>query len=272
MTSPTPALLGIPYDSSSSFLAGCVDGPTATRRALTCGAGNWATERDADLKPEHGLWRDLGDLEHLPTDPEAAIAEIKRAAEELGADGTPLLSIGGDHAVTWPLIDALAKRHDSITIFHVDAHPDLYDELDGSRFSHACPFARIMEAGLASRLVQVGIRTATAHQHEQIERFGVEMFTAAGWDGVVPQLSGPVYITIDLDGLDPAFAPGVSHHEPGGLTTRQVLNAIHQIADMDDVTLIGADVVELNPVRDHHDMTATVAAKFVKELLGILAE
>lgn len=120
-----------------------------------------------------------------------------------------------------------------------------------------------MEEGLASRLVQVGIRTMTPHLQAQAERFGVEMIDMRAWTaGVRPSIDGPVYISVDLDGLDPAFAPGVSHWEPGGLTTREVLGLIQAVT----TPIVGADVVEFNPIRDSKGRTAAVAAKLVKEL------
>jgi agmatinase len=171
--------------------------------------------------------------------------------------------------VTWPLVSAVTERVDDLTIVHFDAHPDLYDSLDGDRFSHACPFARIMEGGRVARLMQFGIRTMNPHQRAQAERFGVEVHELRDWDGTIPALSGPVYITVDIDALDPAFAPGISHHEPGGMTTRQLLDSIRQIG-AGDADVVGADIVELNPRRDVNDMTAMVAAKLTRELLGIL--
>ena len=167
--------------------------------------------------------------------------------------------------MTYPIVRAFAAHHSDLTILHVDAHPDLYDSFDGDRLSHASPFARIMEEKLARRLVQVGIRTMTPHQREQAERFGVEVVEMQNWrPDLVSELDlgGDVYVSIDLDGLDPACAPGVSHQEPGGLSTRDGLRLLHSIAGR----IIGADVVEYNPERDVGDMTARVAAKLVKEL------
>ena len=134
--------------------------------------------------------------------------------------------LGGDHAVTYPVVRAVAAIHGPVDILHFDAHPDLYDEFEGRRLSHACPFARIMEEGLARRLVQVGIRTLNAHQRAQAERFGVEIHPMNTFDAhsFVPDLAAPAYLSFDLDALDPAFAPGVSHHEPGGLTVRETLD------------------------------------------------
>ena len=123
-------------------------------------------------------------------------------------------------------------------------HADLYDSLDGDRYSHACLFARSMEDGLIRRLVQVGVRTMNGHQREQADKFGVEVIQMRDFSsGVRPSLNPPVYVSIDIDGIDPAFAPGVSHFEPGGLTVREVLDMIHALPAL----IIGADVVEYNP-------------------------
>jgi arginase family enzyme len=157
----------------------------------------------------------------------------------------------------------VGRAHPSLTVLHIDAHPDLYTEFEGDRFSHACPFARIMEEGLAVRLVQVGIRTMTGHQRDQSERFGVEVIDMRAWErGARPAVNGPVYLTVDLDGIDPAYAPGVSHREPGGISVRDVINMVQQLRG----SLVGADVVEYNPRQDLGGVTAFVAAKLVKEI------
>jgi arginase family enzyme len=152
---------------------------------------------------------------------------------------------------------------------HFDAHPDLYDELLGNRLSHASPFARIMERGLASDLWQYGIRTLNPHQRTQVARFGVhchEMRHHACWP--LPTQPGPLYVSIDLDALDPAFAPGVAHQEPGGLSVRQLLDLLFQLPG----PVVGADVVEYLPQRDVGDVTAVVAAKLARELAGLMLE
>ena len=269
-------LVGLPFDGASSFLRGPAKAPEAVRRVLHAGSANWFTELGVEVRPAtDGTtdgWVDMGDL-RLVDDPASARRQIIAAITEASRDGSRVVSIGGDHFVTWPIVEALSATHPDLTIVHIDAHPDLYDELDGDRLSHACPFARIMEAGLARRLIQYGIRTATTHQREQVERFGVEMFEVNSWDGSFAELDGPVYLSIDVDGLDPAFAPGVSHHEPGGLTMRQVLDIIHNISEQQQskpgIQVVGADIVEINPDRDIHDMTAMVGAKLVRECLGL---
>jgi agmatinase len=176
--------------------------------------------------------------------------------------------LGGDHMVTFPIVAGLAEAHGSVNILHFDAHPDLYEDFGGDPLSHASPFARIKERGFARRLVQVGIRTLNAECRKQVETYGVEVvemrdFTAER----VPIPEQPLYVSIDLDALDPAFAPGVSHHEPGGLSVRDILSVLHRVPG----PIVGADVVEYNPTRDINGMTAVVAAKLVKELAALAA-
>ena len=264
----TVSLLGVPYDEHSSFLRGAAFAPAALRRALASESANWAAESGLDLHPRFSLWTDRGDIELAGEVVEVCDA-IKSAIHALVANGERVLSIGGDHLISWPVISAFTETYEELTVLHFDAHPDLYDELDGDRYSHACPFARLMEEGNVARLIQVGIRTATPHQRQQAERFGVEMLELAGWDYVIPPLSGPVYITVDVDALDPAFVPGTSHHEPGGLSTRQLLDLLHQVRRQ-GVDVVGADIVEINPTRDTDDMTAMVGAKLARELLALL--
>ena len=261
------ALLGMPFDAFSSHLRGPAEAPEVIRRVLHNGSSGLCAENGYELAPENGF-SDAGDVhcEQAAEDFETLRERVRR----LIAAGHRVLTIGGDHSITFPIIEAHAETFGNLTILHFDAHPDLYDELDGDRWSHACPFARIMESELASRLVQIGIRTATAHQRAQAERFGVETITADGWDGTLPGLDDPVYVTIDLDAIDPSEAPGVSHHEPGGLRVRQILRALHEL-DRRGVDVVGVDIVELNPSRDLHSMTAAVAAKLLRESIGILA-
>ncbi len=197
------------------------------------------------------------------------VERIRRAVEDAAADGHVPICLGGDHMVTYPAVAGVAKVHGPVNILHFDAHPDLYEDFDGDPLSHASPFARIMEHRLAKRLVQVGIRTLNSHCREQAGRYKVEIVEMRDFspdDVAIPE--APLYISIDLDGIDPAYAPGVSHHEPGGMTTREVLRVIRRIR----TPIVGADVVELNPSRDINGMTATLAAKLVKELAALAAQ
>ena len=189
--------------------------------------------------------------------------QIEDAVSDLLEREAIVLSLGGDHSITYPIIKAFSAKYQKINVLHFDAHPDLYEVFEDNPYSHACPFARIMESNLADKLVQVGIRTANQHQREQAEKYGVEtMGLQSSAEEIVSKLSGPLYISLDMDVLDPAFAPGISHHEPGGLSTRQVIDIIQSI----NIPVIGADIVEYNPVRDINNVTAMTAAKFVKEI------
>lgn len=271
----TVQLLGIPYDAHSSYLQGPAEAPTAIRDALSCGSANWCSESGRDLDPDRTSdWEDVGDV-IVPPDTLDALAAIRTRVSAARSRGARVLALGGDHLVTWPIVQGvvgtLPDDGQGLTILHFDAHPDLYDELDGDRYSHACPFARIMEEGLATRLVQLGIRTMTPHQRKQADRFGVEVHDLRDWDGRVPELSGPVYVSIDIDVLDPAFAPGISHYEPGGMSTRQLLDALRQLHEA-GLDIVGADIVEVNPQRDVNGMTAMVGAKLVREMLNTLIE
>jgi agmatinase len=257
-----PRLIGLPYDASSSFLHGAAEAPPLIREALRSPSWNTWCEQAREVTGVGGL-SDAGDLVLPPTGENRA--RIETGIAELIAAGHRTLALGGDHSVTYPVLRAVSRGLSRLTILHIDAHPDLYDEFEGDRFSHACPFGRIMEEGLASRLVQVGIRTMNAHQRSQAARFGVEVIDMRAWQtGARPTVDGAVYISIDLDGLDPAFAPGVSHRDPGGLTVREVIGVVQLAGGY----LVGADIVEYNPRQDLGLVTATVAAKLVKEVAG----
>lgn len=257
-----PQLVGLPYDASSSYLQGPAEAPPLIRSALHSSAGNSWTEQLRDLSGPGGL-SDAGDLSLSPdADPRA---QIEAGIAAVLAGGWRPLALGGDHSVTYPVLRAISRVYTPLTILHIDAHPDLYHEFDGDRWSHACPFARIMEEGLAARLVQVGIRTMTGHQRSQADRFGVEVIDMRGWiAGARPLVGGALYVSIDLDAIDPAFAPGVSHREPGGLSVRDVLGLVQDAGG----EIVGADVVEYNPRQDFVGVTVTVAAKLVKEVAG----
>jgi arginase len=253
-------VFGVPYDENSSFMQGPASAPARIREVLHSGSMNLCSENEIDLG-EDPHFHDLGDLD-LPIE-NAAFESIEKAITTLLERNVYVLSLGGDHAITYPILKAYAKKYDKLSILHLDAHPDLYDAFEANRYSHACPFARIMEENLANRLVQIGIRTMNPHQHTQAERFGVEVIDMRKWrPDITLDLTGPVYLSLDMDVLDPAYAPGVSHHEPGGLSTRDVLRIIQGIQP----PVVGADIVEFNPKRDTSGITAAAAAKFLKEI------
>ncbi|MDP8913292.1 MAG: agmatinase family protein [Pseudomonadota bacterium] len=260
---PTVRLIGLPTDSHSSFLRGAASAPPLIRAALRSEHSNMTAENGLELGTDI-LLQDGGDL---PLREEPGDFDLIReaAATAARAGAVPIL-LGGDHSVSLPAVEGVCAVHGPVDILHFDAHSDLYEDFEGDPHSHASPFARIMERGLARRLVQVGIRTLNRHLREQAERFGVETVEMRDFAPErVPIPTGPLYISIDLDGFDPAFAPGVSHHEPGGLSVRDVLAVLRRVA----APIVGADIVEYNPGRDVSRVTAVLAAKLVKEIASL---
>lgn len=260
------ALVGFRYDENSSFMKGAADAPPQIRAAFRSDASNLWSESGVDLGVD-GTFFDAGDV--APVAGTDMFSLIENSVWTLLNDNLAPISLGGDHSITYPIVKALARKHPRLSVLHFDAHPDLYDELQGNRYSHACPFARIMEEGLVARLVQVGVRTINSHQKEQARKFGVETIEMRDWkDDLSLAFETPLYISLDMDALDPAFAPGVSHREPGGLSTRQVIDLIRRLRG----NVVGADIVEFNPRMDPVQMTATVCAKLLKEIAAKMLE
>ncbi len=258
------SMLGIPHDGNSSFMKGAAEGPAHIRPELHSDAYSLWTETGTDLGQvgrliDHGDIQFNDSLDHW----EAIELGVGRVLDT----GNPLICLGGDHAITHPIMRAVRKRHPKLTILHIDAHPDIYHSYQDNPRSHTSPFARIMEEGLADRLIQIGLRTINDHHRAQFDRFGVEYVEAGHCSRELElDLQTPVYLSMDIDALDPAFAPGVSHREPGGLSTRQVIDLIHRI----DQPIVAADIVEYNPRCDISNMTALVATKLLKEIAGMM--
>ena len=261
-----PALIGLPYDASSSYQRGPADAPPVIRDALWSPSANSWTELGVAIGGD-GVIADVGDLDLAGCASADARRSIEAGISRLVSTGARPVALGGDHSVTYPVLRAIRPHAPRLTIVHFDAHPDLYDDFEGDRFSHACPFARIMEERLTDRLIQVGSRTMSGHQRSQAARFGVEVIEMRQFtDNLRVPTDGPLYVSVDIDVLDPAFAPGVSHREPGGLSVRQLLTLIQSLGG----PIIGADVVELNPRNDPGGVSAIAAAKVLRELLGVM--
>lgn len=257
-------ILGIPFDENSSFLRGPALAPTKIREAFHSDSANYFTESCINLK-DHPDVRDKGDIIFKVGANPMAVIEVEVSSALQQTD--KLFLLGGDHSITFPVIKGFHSRFKDLTILHIDAHGDLYDNFENNPHSHASPFARIMEIGLVKRLVQVGIRTMTKHQQEQADRFGVEVIEMKNWSPHFRlKADGPIYISLDIDAIDPAFAPGVSHHEPGGFSSRDVISLLQNIKG----NVVGADLVEFNPTRDPSGITAMLAAKLYKEMIDVL--
>jgi len=262
--------LGLADDTQSSFLRGCADAPEAIRRAYDGNCFNATTESGVDLEASVC---DLGDSQP-GVDWESSAHTYRARLEALFAAGRIPFIAGGDHAVTIPVLEALAVLEQPVHVIQIDAHPDLYPEYGGDRFSHACTGARALEMEHVETLTQLGIRTMTEEQSVLVEAHPERLVIheARELPAELPELGhipedALVYITIDMDGFDPAFAPGVSHPVPGGLTSRQVLDFLQA----GHWALVGMDTVEVNPARDVNDQTAILAARLLHEGMGYAA-
>ena len=256
------SVIGVPSDINSSFSKGAAKAPPIIMDAFHSDSTNKFSENGIDLGAE-GLWFHRGCL-NLKND-KKDFDKIQDAIIQELNNRNHCISLGGDHSITFPIIEAYFKHYSKINIIQFDAHPDLYEEFDNNPFSNASPFARILENQLSRELIQIGIRTLNAHQRKQADRYNVSIITMNEFSPELKlKFNGPVYISIDLDGLDPAFAPGVSHPEPGGLSTRDIIKIISKI----DGDVVGADIVEYNPKNDLNNITAITAAKLLKELMG----
>ena len=221
-------ILGFEWDASSSHSRGPALGPSVVKRLLSSEASSGYSIDLVDI-------REAVDGYFIPALPENgadARALISKTVADCLAAGFAPLSVGGDHSITYPILKSVAARHGPVGILHIDAHPDLHDNYEGDRYSHACPFARSLEDGLVRSLVQVGIRCWDPSQKPIAEKYGVTMLRAEEADRIPEEIfSGPLYMSIDLDGLDPAFAPGVGTPVAGGPTYRESHLAMEKVAD-----------------------------------------
>jgi agmatinase len=255
-------LIGIPFDANSSFLKGPALAPARIRQADLDGSANKFSENGTEILNGFN-YKDLNDIYFPDTDPHKAFGIIREIFAKQLRDKDKILSLGGDHSITYPIISAYADVYDELHVLQFDAHADIYENFDNNPYSHASPFARILENNLITSLTQVGIRTLNTHHREQAETYGIKIIEMKEFNfDFVKSLRSPLYISVDLDVLDPAYAPGLSHHEPGGMTSRELISVIQAI----ETDIVGADIVEYNPERDLNMMTAMVAYKLFKEL------
>lgn len=251
---------------NSSFLRGPALAPPRIRLMSSDGSANLYSENGLEIV-DNIIYQDLGDMTFTDVRPKSVFREIHNKVSEYLEKSSKLISLGGDHSISHPVIDAFTNKYEGLNILQFDAHTDLYDTFYDNPHSHASSFARLMEKGKVGSLTQVGIRTLSDHHREQANRFGVIVIEMRCLNNdFIKKLKGPLYISLDMDVLDPAFAPGVSHHEPGGLSTRKLLNILQKI----ETPVVGADIVEYNPARDLNDMTAMVAFKLFKELADLM--
>ena len=262
--------VGLPDDSQSSFRRGCARAPERIRLAYDGNCYNASTEAGVDLS---GAVADLGDLASGDSW-EATTRRYRDFAAGLYSGGKVPFFAGGDHAVTVPVVAALSVLNEPVHVVQFDAHPDLYPVFEGNPNSHACAATRLLEMGHVASLTQLGVRTLNRPQSQQAEQHSdrLRILSARDLGGGIPALShiprgAKVYVNVDIDAFDPAYAPGVSHPVPGGLTSRQVLDFLQRA----EWALVGMDVVEVNLTLDRNDQTVLLAARLLHEGMGYAA-
>ncbi|MGH1525227.1 agmatinase [Leifsonia sp. L25] len=271
---------GVPFDSGVSYRPGARFGPNHIREASRLLR---PYNPALDVSPfELTQVADAGDIAVNPFDIAEAIETVQSAAYDLTADGTRLVTLGGDHTISLPLLRAAAERHGPVALLHFDAHLDTWDTYFGAEFTHGTPFRRAFEEGIldTEALSHVGTRGPLYGKKDLDDdhRFGFGIVTSAdvyrqGVDEVVAKLRDrigdrPLYISIDVDVLDPAHAPGTGTPEAGGVTSRELLEIIRGFVGLN---LIGADVVEVAPAYDHAELTGVAASHLAYDLVSLLA-
>ncbi|MDB5594671.1 MAG: agmatinase [Hyphomicrobiales bacterium] len=266
------AVWGIPFDAATSNRPGARFGPAAIRRASAIFDGD--PQYPSRIDPFAVLAMvDCGDCLIEYERPQAAAESIEAQARQIIDSDVHLISLGGDHFVTLPLLRAHAERHGPLALVQFDAHQDTWDD-DGSKLSHGTFVTRAVAEGLIDpgRSIQIGIRSI-APSDRGLEVLDAELCQALGASGVAARVKarvgpGPVYLTFDIDALDPAFAPGTGTPVAGGMSSSDALLCLWQLADL---AWVGMDVVEVCPVYDHSEITSIAAATVVQRYVQILA-
>ena len=272
-------VLGVPFDSGVTYRPGARFGPSAVREAsrLLQGYNQFQDVSPFDVQQV----ADLGDVNANPFEVDEALTSIEHRANDLADDGTRLVTIGGDHTIALPLLRAISRVHGPVALLHFDAHLDTWDTYFGQRYTHGTPFLRAYEEGLllAEHVSHVGTR-ANLHRRSDLDRDkGIGFRIVSSIDvaergvaevvgSLVAQIGDmPVYVSIDIDVLDPAHAPGTGTPESGGLTSREMTQILRGLSGLN---VVGADVVEVSPSYDWAQLTGLAASTLMYELISIL--
>jgi agmatinase len=274
------AVLGIPFDSGVSYRPGARFGPGHIRAS---------SKLLRPYNPAQDIFpfgaqqvADAGDVAVNPFDLAEAITQIDTAITDVRADGATVLTLGGDHTIAYPILRSLARDHGPVAVLHFDAHLDTWDTYFGAPYTHGTPFRRASEEGFLDleRSLHMGIRGPLYAKTdlEDDTRLGFTIIRSDDYevDGVAGAVDrmrrrlgdGPVYVSIDIDVLDPSHAPGTGTPEAGGLTSRELLNTLRGLTGLN---VVGADIVEVSPPYDHAEITGIAAAHVAYELLSVLA-
>jgi agmatinase/guanidinopropionase len=274
-------VMGVPYDGSTSYRSGTRFGPRAIREQSLL---LWGYNNALQVAPFEKLnVLDYGDVDVVPVDVMATHQAVEADASNILTQGCRLITLGGDHSISLPLLRAHAKQHGPVAVVHFDAHPDTWDEeYKSHRYSHGTPFRRAIEEGLidTAAYFQIGIRGPTAgpQDYEDAKRLGARLITidealTLGTAAVISEVqqtvgTRPVYVTLDIDSVDPAFAPGTGTPEVGGFTSYQMLQLVRGLRGL---KIVGGDIVEVSPPFDGQQITAILAANLAFEFLSLMA-
>jgi len=274
------AILGVPFDAGTTYRPGARFGPTAIRAGSRLLRGYHPQLETEPFAAQQVA--DAGDVGANPFDIQEAIEQIEAGARAILADVPHLIAVGGDHTVALPLLRAVTASYGPVALVHFDAHLDTWDSYFGAAYTHGTPFRRASEEGLfaADRCAHVGIRGPLFSPQDLVDdrAFGFQVVGAFDYERRSPQDvaaevkarvgDAPVYVSIDVDVMDPAHAPATGTPEAGGLTSRELLATVRAL---DDVDLVAADIVEVAPAYDHAEITSIAAANLAWELLGLFA-
>ena len=274
------AIMGVPFDSGTSYRTGTRFGPRKIREASLMIWGHNTTLNVTPLKKLRVI--DYGDVSVIPTSIEHTMVAITETASQVIETGTTLITLGGDHSIALPLLRAHAKKHGPVSLVQIDAHIDTWEaEFEAVPYSHGTPFRYALQEGLIRKgeYMQIGIRGPVSDEHDYADarELGARIVTIheVMEEGVTEvlkevheRMKGPVYVSIDIDSVDPAYAPGTGTPEVGGLSSYQLLQLVRGLHGLN---LIGFDLVEVSPPFDHSDITAILASNIAFEYLSLLA-
>jgi agmatinase len=274
------AVVGVPFDSGVSYRPGARFGPAHIRQSSRL-LRPYNPAQDVSPFAVQQV-ADAGDIAVNPFDIGQAITEIGAAADLLLESADRLLTLGGDHTIALPLLRSVSRRHGPVAVLHFDAHLDTWDTYFGEPYTHGTPFRRASEEGLidSSRSMHIGIRGPLYDAQDLAETAELGYATLhctdydrLGLDGVIAAMrerlgDGPVYVSVDIDVIDPGMAPGTGTPEAGGLTSRELLATLRGLAGLE---VIGADIVEVAPAYDHAEITGIAAAHVAYELISVMA-
>lgn len=276
------AIVGVPYDGATSYRSGTRFGPRAIREQSLL---LWGYNNAQQVAPFEKLKViDYGDVDVIPVDILGTYAAIEREVGGLVSAGCRVITLGGDHSIALPLLRVHQQNYGPLAVVHFDAHPDTWDEeFPGRKYSHGTPFRRAIEEGLidTSAYLQIGIRgpTPAAHDYDDSRNLGARMITfdeaqEMGNDNVLAEVQRrvgqrPLYLTFDIDAVDPAFAPGTGTPEVGGFSSAEILKLVRGLQGLN---LVGCDLVEVSPPFDSQGITAILAANLAFEFLSLMAK